>query len=84
MRKRTFARSDGLRRLQVRNASRAAPTARATSFWPACATSASGSSVDGEIVVNQDRDRGETCSPPMKRPYRRSSETISRASSDGA
>ena len=68
MRKRTFARSDGFRRLHVRNASRAAPTASATSFWPACATSASGSSVEGEIVVNHERDFGETCLPPMKRP----------------
>ena len=40
------------RRSTSSNASRAASTASATSFAPACATSASGSSVAGETVVN--------------------------------
>jgi hypothetical protein len=34
--------------------------------------------------VNQDRERGETSSPPMKSPYRSSNETISRDSGEGA
>jgi hypothetical protein len=40
--------------------------------------------VEGEVVVNHERERGETCSPPMNRPYRRSNETISRDSGEGA
>ena len=68
MRKSTFARSAGFQALHGSNASRAASTASSTSFGPACATSASGSSVAGETVVNHDRDRGATSSPPTKRP----------------
>ena len=51
IRKRYFARSEPARLDQpFSNASRAASTARSTSSGPACATSASGSSVAGVIV----------------------------------
>ena len=50
------------------NAARAAVTAGSTSSAPACATSASGSSVAGEMVVNRSPERGSTSSPPMNRP----------------
>ncbi len=80
----TFARSDGFQARHASNPSRAASTASATSFAPACAISASGSSVAGDTVGNHVRDRGVTSSPPMKRPYRSSKVTISRASGAGA
>ena len=69
IRKRYFARSEGASDDQPSsNAPRAAWTARSTSCSFACATSASGSSVDGEIEVNHSPDFGSTNSPPMKRP----------------
>ena len=53
MRNRYFARSAGRSDDQPSsNAARAAATARSTSSGPACATSASDSSVAGEIVGN--------------------------------
>ena len=50
------------------NASRAAPTAAATSSGVACAISASGSSVAGLIVVYV--SVGSSHCPPTKSPYR--------------
>ena len=64
MRKRYFARSAGRSSDQAPKPSRAAPTAASTSSGPAWATSASGSSVAGEIVVNHSPERGSTISPP--------------------
>ena len=64
------------------NASRAAPTAVATSSGVACAISASGSSVAGLIVVYV--SVGSSHCPPTKSPYRSCSETTSRASGAGA
>jgi hypothetical protein len=69
MRKRYFARSAGASDDQpLAYASRAAATAAATSSSPACATSASGSSVDGSTVAKYSPERGSTSSPPMKSP----------------
>ena len=65
MRKRYFARSAGRSSDHVPKPSRAAATAVSTSSGPAWATSASGSSVAGEIVVNHSPDRGSSVSPPM-------------------
>ena len=67
MRKRYFARSEpGSADQPFANASRAAPTAASTSSGVAWPTSASGSSVAGEIVVYV--SLGSTHSPPMKWP----------------
>ena len=69
IRKRYFARSDGARADQPSaNALRAASTAAPTSSALACATSASCSSDEGEIVGNHSPERGSTNSPPMKSP----------------
>ena len=69
IRKRYFARSDGASFDQPSsNAARAALTARPTSCVPACATSASFSSVAGEIDANHSPERGLTNFPPMKSP----------------
>ena len=69
IRKRYFARSDGASSDQpFSKASRAVSTASATSSSPACATSKSGSSVDGEIEANHSPVRGSTSSPPTKSP----------------
>ena len=68
MRNSTFARSEGFHELHASKPSRAASTARVTSLAPAWATSASGSSLAGDTVVNHERERGETSSPPMKSP----------------
>ena len=69
MRKRYFARSDGASSDQpFSNASRARPTASATSSSPACATSKSCSSVDGEMDANHSPVRGSTSSPPTNSP----------------
>ena len=64
IRKRYFARSAGLSSDHVAKPSRAADTAASTSSGPAWATSASGSSSAGEIVVNHSPDLGSTISPP--------------------
>ena len=68
MRKRYLARSGGRSADHASKPARAAPTARSTSSAPAWATSASGSSVAGEIEVNHSPERGSTVSPPTKRP----------------
>jgi len=69
IRKRYLARSEGASDDQpFSNAPRAAPTAAPTSASPAYATSASLSSVAGEIVGSHSFDFGETNSPPMKSP----------------
>src|SRR4051794_23093536 len=83
IRKRYFARSEGDTALQpFSNASRAAPTARSTSAAVACPTSASGSSVAGEIVAYV--CAGSSHAPPTKCPYRSSIVTISCDSGAGA
>ena len=67
MRKRYFARSAGeISDQPFSNASRAAATAACTSSGVACPTSASGSSVAGEIVVYV--SSGSSHSPPTKCP----------------
>ncbi len=68
IRKRYFARSLPGSADHGPNASRAAATASATSSGPAWATSASGSSSRGAIVVNSSPERGSTHSPPTKSP----------------
>src|SRR5262249_17616114 len=65
-------------------ASRAAATAASTSSGPACATSASGSSSAGEIVVKLSPPRGSIHSPPTNSPYESRIDTISRDSGAGA
>src|SRR2546421_6498835 len=83
--KRYFARSLGRMRDQLSAyAARAAFTARSTSALPACATSASGSSCAGSIVVYRSLDSGSTNWPPMKSPYRSCRRTTSRDSGAGA
>ena len=67
MRNRYLPRSSGGSACQPGAAARAASTARATSFGPANATSASGSSVAGLIVGSRVPSPGATNSPPMKR-----------------
>src|SRR4051794_6082058 len=84
IRKRYFARSEPDSAAHGLNASRAAATAASTSSGPAWATSASGSSSAGEIVVNHSPDRGSTHSPPTNRPYRSRSVTTLRDSGAGA
>ena len=75
-RKRYFARSEGASADQpFSNASRAAPTARSTSSSPACATSASGSSVDG-------RDRREPLARPRLDPLAADEEPVALAELD--
>ena len=69
IRKRYLARSEGASDDQpFSKAPRAACTARSTSCSLACATSASGSSVAGELDRNHSFDFGSTSSPPMKSP----------------
>ena len=68
MRKRYLARSAPDSFDHGVNASRATATACSTSSGPACATSASGSSSAGEIVVKRSPERGSIHSPPTKRP----------------
>src|ERR1700689_2549060 len=63
---------------------RAAATARSTSAGPASVTSASTSSVAGEMVLNARPATPEVNSPPMKRPYDSRSETTARDSGAGA
>ena len=83
IRNRYFARSAGeIDDQPSSNASRAAPTAWSTSSRVAWPISASGSSVDGSIVVYV--SLGSSHSPPTKRPYRSRSWTRSRASGAGA
>src|SRR5690349_5963938 len=83
IRNRYLARSDGAISDQpLSNALRAAATAAATSSGVAWPTSASGSSVAGEIVVYV--SAGSSHSPPTKCPYRSRSVTMSRASGAGA
>src|SRR5512132_3750931 len=65
-------------------AARAAPTAASTSSAPPYATSASSSSLEGLTEGWNSPERGSTNSPPMKRPYRSSSLTMSRDSGAGA
>ncbi len=67
MRNRYLPRSSGGSACHGPAAARAAATARSTSFGPAKATSASGSSVAGLIVGSREPSPGATNSPPMKR-----------------
>jgi hypothetical protein len=69
IRKRYFARSDaGSPDQPFSYACRAASTASPTSSGPACAISASGSSVAGEMVGYHSPERGSRNSPPTKSP----------------
>ncbi len=83
IRNRYFARSEpGSDDQPFSNAPRAAAIALCTSSGVAWPTSASGSSLDGEIVVYD--SCGASHSPPTKWPYDSSSRTISRDSGAGA
>jgi hypothetical protein len=84
MRNRYLPRSSGGSFRQPGAAVRAASTARATSFSPANATSASGSSFAGLIVWTRVPSPGATNSPPMNSSYWSRSDAASRDSGAGA
>ena len=72
IRNRYLARSfPGIAPQESSYAARAAFTARSTSFSPASATSANGSSVAGLMVGKYFFEIGARNSPPMKSPYAR-------------
>ena len=85
IRNRYLARSRPGRSVQDRRPARlAARTARSMSAAVAFETSASGSSVDGSMLVNVPPSDASTSRPSMNRPYRSRRVTTSRASGAGA